>query len=139
MQKSFYAFIVIGGLLTISVFLYFVVHELAGKYLDSQKSTPDLATCTGRHARHNIEIKNNLASPAYVYASLCDQLTITNRDNRIRLMAFGEHDRHQTYDGVSEKALKQNESLSVQLNQTGIFLFHDHFQESAKGSFSVVN
>lgn len=139
MQKSLYAFIAIGGLLMISAMLYFGVHSLSGKYLDSQKSTPNIVACTGEHRQHNIEIKNNLASPAYVYASLCDRLTITNRDNRIRLIAFGEHDRHQAYGGVSEKALKKGESLDLQLNQAGIFLYHDHFQESAKGSFSVVN
>lgn len=44
-------------------------------------------------------------------------LTIVNAGDRVRKMAFGIHDHHQSYNGVTEKLLKQGEQLTITLNQ----------------------
>src|SRR3989344_4139794 len=69
----------------------------------------------GDHASHQVRIRADKASPAHIDAKLCDKLTITNRDDRDRLMAFGQHDNHISYDGVSERVLGKGQSLTVTL------------------------
>lgn len=119
------------------ILIYFLVHGLSGSYLSNKKEGNGGIQCSGSHASHQVTIQNNQISPQHTDGKLCDTLMITNKDNRIRLIAFGQHDEHQPYDDVEEKALKQNESLTVTLNQAGSFLFHDHFQDEAKGTFTV--
>ncbi len=117
--------------------IYFLVHGLSGSYLSNNKEDNGGTQCSGSHASHQVNIQNNQVNPAHTDGKLCDTLTITNKDNRVRLVAFGEHDNHQPYDGVTEKALKQNESLTITFNQAGSYLFHDHLQEEAQGTFTV--
>lgn len=93
--------------------------------------------CTGSHKNHKIAIHNDQATPKHVEGSLCDTLTITNQDDRIRLIAFGKHDNHIEYDGVSERYLKKGQSLTVTLSKVGTYIVHDHLQEDAGGTFTV--
>ena len=113
---------------------------LAGRYLSrppvsSAAALP--ADCPSAGPTHQVVITNGRAQPAHVDAALCDSLVITNADNRYRLLAFGPHDHHQAYDGVSERMLGRNQSLSISLVQRGAFIFHDHLDEAAAGSFTV--
>lgn len=86
---------------------------------------------------HAVTVHGNSVTPAHTTAKLCDTLTINNADDQIRLMAFGPHDHHQPYDGVTERTLAQNQSLTVVLNQAGTFTFHDHLDDAAAGTFTV--
>jgi hypothetical protein len=72
-------------------------------------------------------------------AKLCDRLTITNQDPVNRLMAFGIHDRHITYDGITTQQLRSNQSFSVTLVQPGNYIFHDHLDDDVEASFTVTN
>lgn len=96
-----------------------------------------MAMCTEKGQSRLVIIKEGLAVPASTNARLCDTLTIKNTDAQIRLMAFGVHDNHQPYDGVTEKVLDENQSFTVTLNQPGSFKFHDHLDDSAQGMFTV--
>jgi len=110
----------------------------SSSYLSNQRKTARAErTCHGVHASHSITIKDNEALPASVTATRCDTLTITNTDNRVRNMAFGKHDRHQAYDGITEKQLAQGQSLTVTLNEPGAFLIHDHFDDDVISTFTV--
>ena len=111
----------------------------ADRYLARQAHTPDITTvhCDATHAAHTVFIHNGEALPANTSATLCDTLTITNDDDRLRLMAFGAHDHHDPYDGVTEKVLSRGQSLTVTLDQTGTYEFHDHLQETVLGYFTV--
>jgi hypothetical protein len=86
---------------------------------------------------HQAKIANGVVTPAHLDAKKCDQLIITNLDSQQRLIAFGRHDNHISYDGISEKLLSQNQSLRVTLISTGNYLFHDHENALVRGTFSV--
>jgi hypothetical protein len=86
---------------------------------------------------HTVIVKGDTVSPVHTEARQCDSLTITNLDDKERLVAFGKHDSHISYDGVSERVLGRGQSLTVSLGQAGTFLFHDHAQDSVKGTFTV--
>lgn len=89
------------------------------------------------HAAHRVIIQNDKVLPAHVEAKKCDSLTIVNQDNQQRLIAFGRHDNHISYDGVSEKLLNQGQNLTVTLVRPGTYLFHDHEDPAVAGTFTV--
>ncbi len=115
------------------------VSRVAGHYLGSDAKVKAQATaqCQKTGVAHAVMIQNNVVVPKHTYASVCDTLTITNTDDRIRLLAFGPHENHQVYDGVSEKQLTQGEALTITLNRTGTYEFHDHIGDVAQGDFTV--
>ena len=96
--------------------------------------------CTGHVAgaeTHSVMIMDNKAYPQTTKAKLCDTLTITNMDNKTRIVAFGPHEDHVPYDGVTEKILHVGDAFTVTLNQAGSFHFHDHLNDDADGYFNV--
>lgn len=118
------AVIIIGGL------VYFT-----GQAKESKTTG---APCpAGQHATHTAIIQGNQVKPLNITAKRCDRLVIINNDDTNRLIAFGVHNNHVAYDGVEERLVSTGKSLQITLNQTGDFLFHDHFDESVKGTFSV--
>lgn len=125
-------FVVVGaGIVTATLYL-------SNHYLDnSQTSKSKVDSCPNKGTEHLVVVQNNAANPTHTDAKLCDTLTITNKDDKVRLMAFGEHENHQPYDGVTEKELSQDQSLTVTLNQAGTFQFHDHIGDIVQGSFTV--
>lgn len=131
--------IVVAGGILISAGLLVLAYRVAGKALEAKPAEKAVvvAPCTQHGVMHAITVHGNSVTPAHTTAKLCDTLTITNADDQIRLMAFGPHDHHQPYDGVTERTLAQNQSLTVVLNQAGTFTFHDHLDDAAAGTFTV--
>lgn len=127
----------VAGLLIAGGIIILGTTLAANHYLSARDSTAQQANCKGIHTTHQVSISRGEAVPKHTYAILCDTLTISNRDDRSYLVAFGEHGEHDTYDGVTERALSKNESLSVELIQTGTFVFHDHLQDKVHGDFTV--
>ena len=93
--------------------------------------------CKQKNINHIVTIQNGKASPEHTDGQLCDTLTIKNLDNITRFMAFGQHDHHQSYDGVSKDTLNQNESFTITMDQAGEFMFHDHAHDEVEGTFTV--
>ena len=93
--------------------------------------------CKQKNINHIVTIQNGKVSPEHTDGRLCDTLTIKNHDNVTRFMAFGQHDHHQSYDGVSKDTLNQNESFTITMDQTGEFMFHDHAHDEVEGTFTV--
>lgn len=94
--------------------------------------------CEGKkQITHKVVIQNSAVRPASIQAQRCDTLIIMNLDDRSRLIAFGQHEKHISYNGVSETLLSKNESIYLTLGHSGDYLFHDHNNESIKGTFSV--
>lgn len=112
---------------------------LANGYLTRRSSAQTAATvqCSAILNKLQVIIKNNQVMPTDTQAQLCDSLTITNLDYRLREIAFGPHDNHVAYDGVLERLLNQGQSLTVTLNQAGSFTFHDHIDDRVVGFFDV--
>jgi hypothetical protein len=106
----------------------------ANTYLSS---TDPKNPCPTHGATYNVIAKNGAFTPQHTEARFCDELTITNLDQQQRLIAFGPHENHVAYDGVSERLLAQRQSLTLTLVQSGSFLFHDHLDDSVIGSFTV--
>lgn len=116
--------------LTVFVFMSVV----SDKYITDKNAEK---ACPPNRPNHLVVVQNNIVNPALTTAQRCDTLTIKNADNKIRLIGFGEHDRHQAYDGVAQRQLKANESFTITLYKKGTFSFHDHYQDEAQGSFTV--
>lgn len=94
-------------------------------------------TCSHPGVTHVVDIRNGRVSPVTTEAKLCDKLKIVNHDTMIREMAFGAHEDHESYDGVAERILGRNQSLTIILNQTGLFHYHDHVHDEVSGYFNV--
>jgi len=111
---------------------------LSSGWASRQLSRPAAAqACPADGQRHEVAIRQDHIIPEHTVAQRCDQLIITNYDDKLRLISFGEHDHHIPYAGVSETTLAQSQSLKLTLSQTGTYLFHDHYQDEVAGSFSV--
>jgi hypothetical protein len=122
--------ILTGGVIVIVAMILFVGPLLAS---DSSKASE----CDNTNVEHTAVVQNGKITPSDIHAKKCDILTITNKDTASRLMAFGKHDKHIRYDGVSEKRLSPGQSFTVTLNQAGTYLFHDHYDESVSANFTV--
>ncbi len=127
------AFVILTALVIIIVFM--ISNHFLTK--DSQATQSNAVQCQQKGTAHKVTIQNNAATPKHTHGKLCDTLIITNQDNQILLMAFGQHDNHQPYDGITEQQLSQGQSLTVTLNQTGTYEFHDHIGDVIQGDFTV--
>lgn len=125
----------------VALYMMAVAGIIAGATVFGNKllvSHTDATTmCTKTGATHVVQIQNNSVQPATVSASRCDKLQIINLDADTREIGFGAHEHHEQYDGVAEKVVRQNDSLTITLIQAGTFHFHDHFHDEAAGSFMV--
>ena len=110
--------------------------RLIGVYLDRQYAGLHEG-CAPRQMNHLVVVKDNVISPSDFTANRCETLTVTNLDDSERMMAFGVHEQHVAYDGVSEKVLQKGESFTVVLIQTGSFKVHDHDNDEVKSTFEV--
>jgi len=95
--------------------------------------------CATYGPTHRVTIHNNKVSAQDVTGKRCDRLIITNDDAITREIAFGAHDDHVPYDGVTERALNKTQSLTVTLDKTGRYHWHDHLHDEVQGYFSVSN
>jgi len=105
-------------------------------YIDNQYTSLHQG-CSPRRTTHLFVIENDIVQPSHTIAARCDTLTIKNMDDVDRMMAFGVHDHHMTYDGIETRDLLRNQSFSVTLTQTGSFTFHDHMNDEVSGTFEV--
>lgn len=132
-SKWLLIFLLGGGLMIACVPLAIWLTHSQSAQLGNQRARCELK----QQKAHLVAIHNDRFVPAQTNAKLCDTLTITNRDAHRRLIAFGQHDSHISYDGVSERLLGQNESLKVALINPGTYLLHDHANEAIKATFLV--
>jgi hypothetical protein len=137
-MKKLLPLVLVTGFVMVGGAVLFAVQYLSSQYLTSHSAAAKQpAECGGVHVTHVITIQNDVMSPQETTGKLCDVLTITNLDNKRRIMAFGVHDSHKAYDGVTEKRLEKGQSLRVVLNETGTYVVHDHLDDEVKGDFIV--
>ena len=136
-RRSILIILVAIGIVLVAGIIFAGVHYASDHYLSNAKAKPAMQ-CPGKHVSHLVLIQGDAMVPEHTQALLCDTLTITNKDDALRLVAFGPHDDHQPYDGVTEKLLKRGQSLTITLNKTGTYQFHDHLQDVARGDFTVM-
>lgn len=92
---------------------------------------------TGQHAARHVAFESDQVVPASTNAKLCDSLTFTNRASQTILLAFGPHEHHISYDGISERLLEPGQNTTITLVKAGTYNFHDHIGDLLKGSFTV--
>jgi len=90
-----------------------------------------------KYPAHVVTIRNGKASEVQTAGKLCETFTVTNWDNTPREIAFGVHDHHMAYDGVEEKLLGKGKSLTVTLDKTGVYHWHDHLHDEVEGYLTV--
>lgn len=133
------AMFIVAGLL-VSVVFVVAVGFASSRYLDAESIQKQALTvdCGGKIGRdHQVSIDHDRVIPATIQGSLCDTMTIVNKDAKTRDIAFGKHNQHIVYDGVEIKTLLQDQSFTVVYTKTGQYIFHDHDQDEVKGNFTV--
>ena len=103
----------------------------------SRQHSSGVGACARPGHSHQLSIRSGVLSRPHVAGQLCDRLTITNLDNTTRDIAFGQHDNHQAYDGITERLLGKGDSLTITLVQKGTYELHDHFHDGISGTFTV--
>jgi plastocyanin len=115
-----------------------LVTGVLGVAFSTRGNGSSTAGCIQVGSAHTVVIKDSQLNSPAITAKRCDSLTIKNLDSTIREVGFGPHDHHQPYDGIAEKVLRQDQSLTVTLVQTGTFDYHDHFHDEVAGTFTVL-
>lgn len=105
----------------------------------SQVEGAKTGACQELGANHKVTIKNARVTPVQTNAHLCDTLSIINDDSVNREMAFGPHDKHINYAGLSEFTIHKSYAKTITLNQTGTYRFHDHDDAAVAGTFTVTS
>ncbi|HYF97148.1 MAG TPA: hypothetical protein VD947_03880 [Patescibacteria group bacterium] len=138
-RKSLQLIIVLAVIIT-GVSVYFTTTYLAKNYLKTNTNKDEMIPaihCPEKKTVHTIYIKNDNMQPENINGNLCDTLTVKNSDDKLRRMAFGVHERHHEYDGITEKILRKDQSFTVTLNQVGTYTIHDHLEEETEAEFTV--
>jgi hypothetical protein len=126
-----------AGFVAITAIVIGLTVVLSNKFLHQEKSVDAPAQCQTVGKTHPVAIKDGTVQPSNIDARLCDQLSIQNLGTQTRLIGFGNHARHVAYNGVTERLLKQGQTLTLVLNQAGTYHFHDHYQPSLEVDFVV--
>lgn len=124
------AAMVVGGAVAGGV--YMAAHSMLGSHKEAT-----LNCNTRQAAEYIVTIKGDQLDINDIHAKPCDTLTIINADQKLRLMAFGVHDHHQTYAGLTEQTLRPNDRMTIRLTQRGSYTFHDHLSTDIDGRFTV--
>ena len=126
------SFCLLAALLTAAV-----VYGANQAYSKLATKAPKLATCAKKGTDYKVTIKNGSITPAHIDGKLCDTMTVTNTDDVLRYMAFGRHDEHQAYDGITEKTLEKAQRFTVTLDEGGNYKFHDHLHDEVTGTLTI--
>lgn len=134
--------VVVGGSIIITNNLHYMVPAEASKNLIKKEGIYQIngektGACQNLHVNHQVTIVDGRVSPVHIQARLCDTLTFINKDSQSREMTFGTHSEHSTYAGDSELAVRKGRNKTITLNELGTYQFHDHFDSSVAGSFTV--
>lgn len=97
----------------------------------------EVRSCESVGQNHVVIIKNDHVEPQKLQVSLCHTMTLVNQDAKSRSISFGKHDKHVSYDGITSQVLGKDDSMRITFNQTGSYIYHDHFDEKVGGQFTV--
>lgn len=86
---------------------------------------------------HIVKIEKNAFQPASVKAKRCDKLTFYNNDDKLHGVAFGTMEKHQPYGEFAQEYLQPKERITIKLNKSGSYEFHDHLKEEIHGQISI--
>lgn len=136
MKKISQILFVIGSIALVGLIIV-IVTTLAKQALGNEKQSRTKVECSQPGTEYLVTIQNGQPTITDIQAKTCDQLTIMNSDDQLRLIAFGVHEDHETYNGITEQTLEKNDKFTVTLNETGRYTFHDHLNDTFLGTFTV--
>ncbi len=126
-----------------TVFVVLLIIVVAGGglavALSGNKTAANSCKASGTPVAYKVTIQDGKVSDDHVSGKRCDTITFMNKDSTAREVAFGPHEHHMPYDGVAERVLSKNQSLTITLDQTGSFQWHDHLHDEVVGYFTVKN
>jgi hypothetical protein len=77
-------------------------------------------------------------TPMALSAKRCDKLVLENRSGTLVELAFGPHEHHLAYPGLSESPLKAGADMTLVLSDSGRFALHDHIRDEAQATLTVL-
>ena len=108
------------------------------KYLTSRDTAKESTSdCRKSGKSYEFVIENDVIVPSEIQVTICDSITVINRDNKQRLLAFGEHEDHGSYQGMSDLPLAKGQNVTFVAATKGTFLVHDHNQDEVSATFIV--
>jgi plastocyanin len=113
-----------------------VIYSSVKLYAEFKPDKP-APVCSQKGIDHKVVIKNGSVVPTHTDGKLCDTMTVTNTDDVLRYVAFGRHDEHQAYDGITEKTIEKDQSFTITMDEAGSYKFHDHLHDEVQGTFTV--
>lgn len=105
----------------------------------SEVGSKDTGACQGTYTNHRVTISKGVLSPTHTTAHRCDTLTFLNEDSRLREIGFGSHPNHTGYSGQDDLLAKKGVGVTITLNKTGNYEFHDHLDPAVVGDFTVAD
>lgn len=103
----------------------------------AQIDTIKTGACVGPRPNHQVTIIKGKVEPLHTTAAKCDTLTFSTADSVVRDIAFGPHQQHQVYAGVTELIVEKGQSQTMTLSDVGTYHFHDHLNPQVAGDFTV--
>lgn len=147
--QSGFLLVTAGGLFVVTVGTTWILYHLhenmtptaAALALAEDEGIPqagEVENCAGQPSEmHMVMISNDVAVPSHIDARVCDKIMFMNEGNQMLFIAFGPHDHHELYGGVTGLSLDKGESQTLVLSQTGTHSFHDHLRDKVAGDFTV--
>lgn len=140
----------VGIIMVVVVGSIFIINNLYNTMVPTQVTTKlaqdegisqiggeQTGACQEIHANHKVIIKNKTVTPTHIEAGRCDSLTFINEDDAVHTIAFGSYPEHQTYGGESDMTVRKGYPKTINLNQSGTYLFHDNIEPKITGNFTV--
>ncbi len=133
-----------SGKVTLVILGFLLIGALGGGLLYAAtnhflNNTTEGSICKTTGTHYSVTIQSDIFSEKQINGRLCDTLTITNADDKVRNIAFGEHDNHEPYNGISEKVLQKDGNFTFTFDKTGRFEVHDHLEDATQTFFTVIN
>ena len=111
---------------------------LVGFGLYARIAADDAKVCRAIGQNHPIFLEKGNFNPRKITVQQCDTITLVNRDTNEFQLAFGNQQKHIPYPGFREQALRTNESLSIDMVQSGTYTLHDHHRHEVTVDITVV-
>jgi plastocyanin len=136
--------LVVGGSLYIMSHLHYnmatpteTAKQLAEDEGIAQVEGQKTGACPELKVNHKVVIVHGSLSPNYTQAHLCDTISFINQDSITHQISFGTAAKPGTYAGQTEQTMRKGLSQTVNLNQTGTYLFYDPLHPELSGSFTA--
>lgn len=80
-----------------------------------------------------------VSNPAIISAKRCDILIFSNGSSKHVDIAFGPHEEHYPYPGLTSDPLKPGQSSSLVLTKTGSYPIHEHITDVLIARITINN